>query len=42
MSQIIGREIEHVIDDVSGSEFMDVTIKRTKLEWKKGHHNSKE
>jgi predicted nuclease with TOPRIM domain len=41
ISQIIGREIEHVIDDISGSEFMDVTIKRTKLEWEKGHHNSK-
>lgn len=35
INQIVEHEIEYVLKDISGPEFMDVTIKRTKLEWKK-------
>ena len=35
INQIVEHEIEYVLKDISEPEFMDLTIKRTKLEWEK-------
>ncbi len=42
ISQIAGHEIEQIVDDISKPEFIDLTIKRTKREWQRKHHDSKE
>jgi hypothetical protein len=40
--QIVEHELDNIVEDISKPNFMDVTLKRTILEWEKLHEKKKE